>query len=82
MTVEPAEVPGNDCGEGLFPSTLIVKSDGLLVPPPSLTTCFVTTIFPVVTGGGTGLFYTLVIVQFLSWSGFIEPEHPEDGFEV
>ena len=58
----PEELTGNDCGVGLFPSTLIVKSDGLLLPPPSLITCLVTIIFPVVTGGGTGLFYTLVIV--------------------
>ncbi len=62
---------GNDRGDGLFPSTLIVKSDGLLLPPPVLSTRFVTIIFPVVIGGGTGLLNTLFIVQVLSWPGFI-----------
>ena len=52
----PEELPGNDCGVGLFPSTLIVKSDGLLLPPPSLTTIFLTVSVPVplfVGGSGT-----------------------------
>jgi hypothetical protein len=38
----PDELPSNDDGFGLLPSTVIVKSDGSASPPPSLITCLVT----------------------------------------
>lgn len=33
MTVVPEDEPANDAGFGLFPETVIVKSDGFLLPP-------------------------------------------------
>jgi hypothetical protein len=33
VTEVPVDEPENDLGEGLFPDTDIVKSDGLLAPP-------------------------------------------------
>ena len=45
-TVVPEELPLNDDGVGLLPLIVIIKSEGLLVPPPSLITCFVTTNVP------------------------------------
>ena len=44
--IVPDELPLNDDGVGLLPLTVIIKSDGLLVPPPSLITCLVTTNVP------------------------------------
>jgi hypothetical protein len=42
LTLVPDELPSNEEGSGLLPSTVIVKSDGSASPPPSLTTCLVT----------------------------------------
>ena len=33
VTEVPLDDPGNDFGEGLLPAILMVKSEGLLVPP-------------------------------------------------
>ena len=33
VTEVPLDEPENDFGEGLLPDTLIVKSEGLFVPP-------------------------------------------------
>ena len=41
MTV-PDEFPGNELIDGLLPCILIIKSDGLLLPPSSLFTFVVT----------------------------------------
>ena len=42
----PDELPSNEDGVGLLPSTVIVKSDGSASPPPSLITCLVTNNVP------------------------------------
>jgi hypothetical protein len=47
----PDELPSNEDGVGLLPSTVIVKSDGFLFPPSSLMTFLVTIILAVVIGG-------------------------------
>ena len=44
--VVPEELPSNEDGVGLLPSTVMVKSDGSASPPPSLTTCLVTNNVP------------------------------------
>ena len=80
VTVVPEELPSNDAGVGLLPSTVIVKSDGLALPPPSLITLLVTTISPVVTGGGDAE-YVLVIVHTLLSPALMLPEHPLDNVE-
>ena len=80
VTVVPEELPSNDAGVGLLPSTVIVKSDGLALPPPSLITLLVTIISPVVTGGGDAE-YVLVIVHTLLSPALILPEHPLDNVE-
>src|ERR671914_2780476 len=45
-TEMPDELPSNEDGVGLLPSTVIVKSDGSASPPPSLITCLVTNNVP------------------------------------
>ena len=72
VTVVPEELPSNDAGVGLLPSTVIVKSDGLALPPPSLITLLVTTISPVVTGGGDAE-YVLVITHCFVCPALTEP---------
>jgi hypothetical protein len=42
----PEELPEKELGKGSFPWTLIIKSDAFLLPPPSLTTLFITISFP------------------------------------
>ncbi len=51
MTVVPEDEPANDAGFGLFPETVIVKSDGFLLPPD---TFVVTWRVPNNPGGGIG----------------------------
>ena len=46
VMVVPEELPAKDDGEGFLPLTVIVKSDGFLLPPPSLITFFVTANVP------------------------------------
>jgi hypothetical protein len=51
VTVVPDDEPANDAGFGLLPETVIVKSDGFLLPPDT----FVVTIsVPNNPGGGIG----------------------------
>jgi hypothetical protein len=56
VTIVPKEEPENDFGLGLLPETVMVKSEGLLIPPD---TFVVTLIVPnnpgVGTGGGAGI---------------------------
>lgn len=42
MTEVPLDDPENDFGEGLLPVTVMVKSDGLAVPPLLLSTLVIT----------------------------------------
>lgn len=51
MTVVPEDEPVNDPGFGLMPETVIVKSDGLLLPP---VTFVITLRVPNNPGGGIG----------------------------
>ena len=51
MTVVPEDEPANDAGFGLFPETVIVKSDGFLLPPD---TFVLTWRVPNNPGGGIG----------------------------
>ena len=52
MTVVPEDEPANDAGFGLFPETVIVKSEGFLVPPLVLSTLVITLKNVVDPGGG------------------------------
>ena len=36
VTDVPEDEPGNESGFGLFPDTVMVKSEGLLLPPETL----------------------------------------------
>ena len=74
MTEVPKDEPANDAGFGLLPETVIVKSEGLLVPPLVLST-LVTTFKNVVDPGG-GV-YWLVTVHFTR-PPLAVPEHPEE----
>ena len=74
VTEVPKDEPANDAGFGLLPETVIVKSEGLLVPPLVLST-LVTTFKNVVDPGG-GV-YWLVTVHFTS-PPLAVPEHPEE----
>ena len=72
VIVVPDALPENDAGDGLLPLTLIVKSDGLLVPPPWLITFFVTITFPETTGLiGEVLFSTGVFPSIIPLPLFI-----------
>ena len=51
MTVVPEDEPANDAGFELLPKTVIVKSDGFLLPPDTLV---VTLRVPNNPGGGIG----------------------------
>jgi hypothetical protein len=51
VTVVPGDEPANDSGFGLFPETVIVKSDGFLLPPD---TFVITLSVPNSPGGGIG----------------------------
>jgi hypothetical protein len=51
VTVVPEDEPANDAGFGLLPETVIVKSDGLLLPPD---TFVVTLRIPNNPGGAIG----------------------------
>jgi hypothetical protein len=51
VTVVPKDEPANDAGFGLLPETVIVKSDGILLPPD---TFVVTLRVPNNPGGGIG----------------------------
>ncbi len=51
MTVLPEDEPTNDAGFGRLPETVIVKSDGFLLPPD---TFVVTLRVPNNPGGGVG----------------------------
>jgi hypothetical protein len=51
VTVVPEDEPANDAGFGLFPETVIVKSDGFLLSPD---TFVVTLRVPNNPGGGIG----------------------------
>jgi hypothetical protein len=51
VRVVPKDEPANDAGFGLLPETVIVKSDGFLLPPD---TFVVTIIVPNNPGGGIG----------------------------
>ena len=62
-------------GDGLFPETVIVKSEGFLVPPLVLSTLVITLKNVVDPGGEVNL---LVIVQLIVWAPPMLPEHPEE----
>jgi hypothetical protein len=72
VTVLPEDEPENVLGDGLFPETVMVKSEGFLVPPLVLSTFVVTTNVPT-----TGV-YRLVIVQLIGTPPLAVPEHPEE----
>jgi len=52
VTVVPEDEPGNVAGEGLLPETVMVKSEGLLLPPNTLA---VASSIPNEPGGGIGI---------------------------
>jgi hypothetical protein len=55
VTEVPLEEPENELGDGLLPETVMVKSDGFLVPePPSLLVTFLMTLRNVSEPGGEG----------------------------
>ena len=62
MTVLPNDEPENVLGFGLFPETVIVKSEGFLVPPIVLSTLVITLKNVVDPGGGV---YWLVTVHLI-----------------
>ncbi|MDQ6667445.1 MAG: hypothetical protein M3Y53_04360 [Thermoproteota archaeon] len=74
VTEVPEDDPENVLGDGLFPETVIVKSEGFLVPPLVLST-LVTTFKNVVDPGRE--VYLLVTVQ-LTRPPLAVPEHPEE----
>src|SRR5437588_720540 len=68
----PDAEPGNLFGDGLFPVTNIIKSDGLFVPRSVLSTFVLTTNVPKL-----GV-YRLVTVQLIGSPPLAVPEHPEE----
>jgi hypothetical protein len=42
VTEVPLEDPGNELGDGWLPETVMVKSDGFLLPTPLFATFFTT----------------------------------------
>jgi hypothetical protein len=74
VTEVPEDEPANDAGFGLLPETVIVKSEGFLVPPLVLST-LVKTLKNVVDPGRE--VYLLVTVQ-LTRPPLAVPEHPEE----
>jgi hypothetical protein len=74
VTEVPEDEPVNDAGFGLFPDTVMVKSDGFLVPPLVLSTLVMTLKNVVDPGGGV---YLLVTVHFTG-PPLAVPEHPEE----
>src|SRR5215831_2534229 len=76
VTGVPADEPENDAGFGLFPETLMVKSEGFLVPPLVLSTLVITLKNVVDPGGGP--VYLLVTVHLMVRPSLILPEHPEE----
>jgi len=62
VTEVPEDEPANDAGFGLLPETVIVKSEGFLVPPLVLSTLVIT--FKNVVDPGVGL-YLLVRVHLI-----------------
>ena len=65
VTDVPEDEPGNESGFGLFPETVMVKSEGFLVPPLVLSTLVITLKNVVAPGGGDGgPVYRLVTVHF------------------
>jgi hypothetical protein len=64
VTGVPEDEPGNESGFGLLPETVMVKSEGLLVPPLVLSTLVMTFKNVVAPGGGEGgPVYRLVTVH-------------------
>jgi hypothetical protein len=51
VTDVPEDEPGNESGFGLFPDTVMVKSEGLLLPPETLVVTIKVVDDP---GGGVG----------------------------
>ena len=51
VTDVPEDEPGNEFGFGLFPETVMVKSEGLLLPPETMVVTINVSDDP---GGGTG----------------------------
>jgi hypothetical protein len=78
VTEVPEDEPANETGFGLFPETVIVKSEAFFVPPLVLST-LVTTFKNVVDPGG-GV-YLLATVQ-LTRPPLAVPEHPEEYVEA
>ena len=72
VTEVPEDEPANDAGFGLLPETVIVKSEGFLVPPLVLSTLVITLKNVVDPGGGV---YWVVIVH-LTRPPLAVPEHP------
>jgi hypothetical protein len=74
VTEVPEDEPENDFGLGLFPETVIVKSEGFLVPPLVLST-LVTTLRNVLDPGG-GVYWFVTV--HLTRPPLAVPEHPEE----
>ena len=72
-TFVPDELPWKELGEGLFPCTVMVKSDGPLLPQPSLITILVTINFD--SRPGTNGLYLFVIIQLFVSPALITPLH-------
>jgi hypothetical protein len=79
VTEVPEDEPADEAGFGLLPDTVMVKSEGFLVPPLVLST-LVTTLRNVVAPGG-GKEYRLVIVHFTK-PPLAVPEHPDEYLVV
>jgi hypothetical protein len=75
-TEVPEDEPANEAGFGLLPETLMVKSEGFLVPPLVLSTLVITLKKVVDPGGGVYLFVTVHKLIFLP--PLIVPEQPEE----
>src|SRR5205823_5570965 len=75
VTDVPEDEPGNEFGFGLFPETVMVKSEGFLVPPLVLSTLVITLKNVVAPGGGP--VYRLVTVHFRSEERRVGKDHEE-----
>jgi hypothetical protein len=78
VTEVPEDEPANDAGFGLFPDTVMVKSEGFLVPPLVLSTLVTTSKNVVDPGGGV---YLMLTVHFTR-PPLAVPEHPEEYVEA
>src|SRR5205809_2059707 len=75
VTDVPEDEPGNESGFGLFPETVMVKSEGLLVPPVTLVTSVIAHKNAVGTAGDA--VKLLAFGQFTCTSQPV-PEQPEE----